>query len=131
MTDDRGWTISQLAAEFDVSTRSVRFYEEKGLLSPERSPGGYRLYNKRDRARLKLILRGKRFGMTLDEIQDILGLAAVDMDETEQIRKAITYGERILADVVQRMDELKIMHQDLLDIESTMRNRLKELEEQE
>lgn len=127
MSDDSGWSISQLAAEFDISTRSIRFYEEKGLISPDRTPGGYRLYNKRDRARLKLILRGKRFGMTLDEIQDILGLAAVDMEEAEQIRKAIAYGERIMADVQQRMDELKIMHQDLMDIGDRLRARLDEL----
>ncbi|ADK86603.1 transcriptional regulator, MerR family [Desulfarculus baarsii DSM 2075] len=128
MTDDGGWTISQLATEFDVSTRSIRFYEEKGLICPERTPGGYRLYNKRDRARLKLILRGKRFGMTLDEIQDILGLGSVDMDEAEQIRKAITYGQRIMADVQQRMDELKIMHQDLMDIGDKLQARLDELD---
>ncbi|WP_449246742.1 MerR family transcriptional regulator [Desulfarculus baarsii] len=128
MTDDDGWTISQLATEFDVSTRSIRFYEEKGLICPERTPGGYRLYNKRDRARLKLILRGKRFGMTLDEIQDILGLGSVDMDEAEQIRKAITYGQRIMADVQQRMDELKIMHQDLMDIGDKLQARLDELD---
>lgn len=128
MTKERAWSISQLANEFDVSTRSIRFYEEKGLLSPERSGGGYRIYNKRDRARLKLILRGKRFGMSLDEIQDILGLGTVDMDEAEQIRRAITYGERIMADVVERIEEMKLMHQDLLEVGEKMHDRLAELE---
>lgn len=128
MSEERTWSISQLANEFDVSTRSIRFYEEKGLLGPKRSGGGYRIYNKRDRARLKLILRGKRFGMSLDEIEDILGLGTVDMDEAEQIRKAITYGERIMADVVERIEEMKLMHQDLLEVGQRMHERLAELD---
>ncbi|MBU0513724.1 MAG: MerR family transcriptional regulator [Proteobacteria bacterium] len=128
MTDQPTWTISQLAREMGISPRSIRFYEEKGLLSPRRTNGGYRIYTKRDRARLKLIRRGKRFGLTLDECAEILGLASVDLDEAEQIRKALDYGERILADVDRRLGDLKAMRRDLLQIETRMRGRLAALE---
>lgn len=128
MTDQPTWTISQLAGELGISPRSIRFYEEKGLLSPQRTNGGYRIYTKRDRARLKLIRRGKRFGLTLDECAEVLGLASVNLDEAEQIRKAMGYGERILADVDRRLGDLKAMRRELLQLETRMRDRLAELE---
>ena len=65
------YTIRQLADDFDVTTRTLRFYEEKGLLSPVRE-GQTRLYSSADRTRLKLILRGRRLGLSLDESRDII-----------------------------------------------------------
>jgi DNA-binding transcriptional MerR regulator len=121
------WTISQLAAELGVSPRSIRFYEEKGLISPARTDGGYRIYTKRDRARLKLILRGKRFGLTLAECAEILGLDGVNLDEARQIKKALVYGRRILDDVEGRLAELKRTRRELIQIERRMRARLAEL----
>ena len=67
------FTISDLAAEFAVTTRTIRFYEDKGLLAPARN-GRQRVYSKRDRTRLKLVLRGKRLGLTLDETREIMDL---------------------------------------------------------
>ncbi len=67
------YTISQLAQEFDITTRSIRFYEEKGLITPQRE-GTKRLFSSADRVRLKLILRGKRLGMTLEESAEIINL---------------------------------------------------------
>ena len=67
------YTISELAQEFDITTRSIRFYEEKGLITPERE-GTKRLFSSADRVRLKLILRGKRLGMTLEESAEIINL---------------------------------------------------------
>lgn len=67
------FTISELAQEFDITTRSIRFYEEKGLISPQRE-GTKRLFSSADRVRLKLILRGKRLGMTLEESAEIINL---------------------------------------------------------
>jgi DNA-binding transcriptional MerR regulator len=66
------YTISQLAAEFDVSARTIRFYEEKGLLAPRRTRGNQRLYGRRDRTRLRLILPRKRFGYSMEEIADMI-----------------------------------------------------------
>ena len=83
------WTISQLAEEFGISTRTIRFYEEKNLIAPDRTPGGHRIYLKRDRARLKLILRGKRFGHSLEEIAEMIGLAPEAKGEREQIEMTL------------------------------------------
>ena len=69
----RTYSIRQLSKEFDVTARALRFYEDKGLISPERK-GQTRLYSPRDRARLQLILRGKRLGFSLIEIHEILDL---------------------------------------------------------
>jgi DNA-binding transcriptional MerR regulator len=71
--DNRTYSIRQLSKEFDVTARALRFYEDKGLISPERK-GQTRLYSPRDRARLQLILRGKRLGFSLVEIHEILDL---------------------------------------------------------
>ena len=127
MSPSRTWSISQLADELGVTTRSIRFYEEKGLVKPERTQGGYRVYNKRDRARLKLILRGKRFGLSLDECAEILGLASVDMDETEQIKQALAAAEGGLDELSRRKRELLTMERDLEDIFKRLRDRLAEL----
>ncbi len=128
MSDPPAWTISQLAADLGISPRSIRFYEEKGLIKPARTGGGYRIYTKRDRARLKLIQRGKRFGLSLGECAEILGLASVNLDEARQIRKALVYGRRILDDVEGRLAELKRTRRELLEIERQMHARLAELE---
>lgn len=73
LMDNRTYSIRQLSKEFDVTARALRFYEDKGLISPERK-GQTRLYSARDRARLQLILRGKRLGFSLVEIHEILDL---------------------------------------------------------
>lgn len=74
----RTYSISELASEFDVTTRSIRFYEDQGLLKPERK-GQTRIYSSKDRVRLKLILRGKRLGFSLAESRELFDL----WDETE------------------------------------------------
>lgn len=77
MRTDRTYTISELAREFDVTPRALRFYEDKGLLSPRRD-GLNRVYSHRDRGRLQMILRGKRVGLSLIEIKEILDLYKID-----------------------------------------------------
>lgn len=86
---DRRFTISELAKEFQITTRTIRFYEEKGLLSPERS-GTVRLYDSKDRVRLVLILRGKRLGLTLDESRDIIDMYEPDSANAKQLRELLT-----------------------------------------
>lgn len=122
------YTISQLAAEFDVSARTIRFYEEKGLLAPRRTQGNQRLYGRRDRTRLRLILRGKRFGYRLEEIAEMIGLDEVDPDEAAQIRKSLAFGERKLGEIHERMRELKLMEEDLRSVAAKLRRRLAQLE---
>lgn len=131
MTAESTWSVGQLAREFGISTRSIRFYEEKGLLRPARSPSGYRRYNKRDRARLKLILRGKRFGLSLEQCADILGLAAMEPGEAQQLEKALVYGQDILADLDRRLTDLKAMKQEMQGITKKMRVRLAQLKDKD
>jgi len=77
--------IAELAREFDVTTRTIRFYEDKGLLKPLRK-GQRRVYAPRDRVRLRLIMRGKRLGFSLDEIREMIDLYDVDPSEVTQLR---------------------------------------------
>lgn len=122
------FTISDLADEFDVSQRTIRFYEEKGLISPERTKGKHRIYLPRDRARLKLILRGKRFGYTLEEIAEMIGMTDIDMDEAEQIQKSLAYGDRKLSELHERIEELKLLEQDLLSLRRRLSSRLRAIQ---
>jgi DNA-binding transcriptional MerR regulator len=121
------YSISALASEFDISTRTLRYYEEKGLLSPRRTCGNQRIYSKRDRARLKLILRGRRFGFTLDEVAEMIGMSEVNMDEVEQIEKTLEHGNKKLAEIRSRIQEFRLLEKEMLDVKERLLNRLAEL----
>jgi DNA-binding transcriptional MerR regulator len=121
------FTISQLARELNISTRSIRYYEEKGLISPQRTQGNQRIYSRRDRARLKLILRGKRFGYNLNEIAEMIGLTDVNMGETEQIKKSLKYGEKKLSEIRDRITELEKLAQEMNTIKGKLQQRLKDI----
>lgn len=90
------YTITDLANEFRITHRALRFYEEKGLIEPERK-GQTRLYSKRDRARLQLILRGRDVGLTLYEIRQILDLYRSGKDIEDQNRLAVSFFRKRLA----------------------------------
>ncbi|MFO1286370.1 MAG: MerR family DNA-binding transcriptional regulator [Rubrivivax sp.] len=81
----RTYTITELAAEFDVTARAIRFYEDVGLLAPARA-GRNRVYTARDRTRLKLTLRGKRLGLTLSEIKQLVDMYEAGSDQAPQLR---------------------------------------------
>lgn len=110
------YTISDLAKEFDLTTRAMRFYEDMGLLQPERAgPGGRnRLYSARDRTRLKLTLRAKRLGLSLSEAKEIIDLYDSPRDTGVQLRKFLTVLaehrrqlEEQLADLEANLDEVR------------------------
>ena len=92
------YSIGDLAGEFDISARAIRFYESKGLLAPKRV-GNNRIYNKQDRARLILILRGKRLGFSLEEIAEYLNLYDADPDQITQIRLLLQKVEASMAEL--------------------------------
>ena len=119
--DERTFTISELADTFQVTPRTIRFYEDQGLLSPKRD-GLNRVYSHRDRARLTLICRGKRLGFSLAEIKDFLDLYDVDDRQIEQMRFALAHGrERIaslevqLVDVQQTLSELRALENQIIE----------------
>ena len=105
MTDDRIMTIREMCDAFDVTPRTLRFYEAKELLFPIRE-GQKRLFTKRDRARLKLILRGKRFGFSLEEIRQLLDLYHMGDQQQTQIAKTYEIAQQRLADMEAQRDEL-------------------------
>jgi DNA-binding transcriptional MerR regulator len=95
---DETMTISEMCASFDVTPRALRFYEAKELLSPIRQ-GQKRLFTRRDRARLKLILRGKRFGFPLEDIRRLLDLYDGAEGEMAQLTQTIDLGRKRLAEM--------------------------------
>lgn len=98
--------IREMCDSFDVTPRTLRFYEAKELLFPLRQ-GQKRLFSKRDRARLKLILRGKRFGFSLEEIRQLLDLYHMDDGQEAQLSKTYELAERHLADMRAQKAELE------------------------
>ncbi len=125
------YSISELASEFEISPRSIRFYEEKGLISPKRTSGNQRIYDKRDRARLKLIVRGKRFGYSLEEIAEMIGMTDTNIDEITQIERSLKYGEIKLREIGSRIKDLELLEQDILSVKKKLVQRLRELSEKE
>lgn len=83
------YSISDLAQEFDVTPRAIRFYEDEGLLNPRRE-GSRRIYSKRDYVRLKLVLRGKRLGLSLAQVREMFDLYDAARDERPQLEKFLT-----------------------------------------
>ena len=82
------FAISDLAREFGITPRTIRFWEDQGILSPERE-GSKRIFTRRDRARLKMALRGKRLGLSLAEIKDLIGMYSSTDDETPQLLECL------------------------------------------
>ncbi len=103
------YTISDLAREFDLTTRAIRFYEDMGLLQPERSgPGGRnRVYSARDRTRLKLTLRAKRLGLSLTEARDIIDIYDTPRDTGPQLRKFLAILAAHRKQLEEQMSELQ------------------------
>ena len=106
------YSISDLAGEFGVTTRTIRFYEEKGLLRPQRE-GTRRIYSTADRTRLRLILRGKRFGFSLEDIRQTLDLYDRDGGKTAQRQKAYELALKRLAAMEAQRAELDVAIADL------------------
>lgn len=105
-------TIREMCDLFDVTPRTLRFYEAKELLFPIRE-GQKRLFTKRDRARLKLILRGKRFGFSLEEIRQLLDLYHLGDQQHTQLSRAYDIAQERLADMERQRDELNEAIDDL------------------
>ncbi|MEO0356849.1 MAG: MerR family DNA-binding transcriptional regulator [Pseudomonadota bacterium] len=111
MTEDQ-LTIREMCDHFDVTPRTLRFYEAKELLFPDRD-GTKRLFTRRDQARLKLILQGKRFGFSLEDIRQLLNLYDIDDAQTTQLRETYVVAQDRLAAMVRQRDELTEAIEDL------------------
>ncbi|ETW11688.1 HTH-type MerR family transcriptional regulator [Roseivivax marinus] len=102
---DQTMTIREMCDAFDVTPRTLRFYEAKELIFPQRE-GQKRLFSRRDRARLKLILRGKRFGFSLEEIRQLLDLYHMGDAQATQLAKTYEIAQKRLEEMVARRTEL-------------------------
>jgi DNA-binding transcriptional MerR regulator len=111
---EKNLTIREMCTTFNVTPRTLRFYEAKELLFPTRE-GQKRLFTKRDRARLKLILRGKRFGFSLEEIRQLLNLYHMGDQQQTQFARTYDIARDRLADMVSQRDELNEAIADLED----------------
>jgi len=125
-SDPATWTIAQIADEFGVTHRAVRHYEELGLISPERR-GTVRIYRRRDRTRLNLILRGKRLGFLLEEIRTIINLYDEPRGQASQLTYVLDQINARRADLERRRRDIEDALKELDDFEQRCRADLRQL----
>lgn len=121
--DDTSFTIGDLATENGITTRTIRFYESRGLISPTRR-GTSRIYSRRDRARLRLILRGKNLGFTLEDIAEYLKLYDTDPTQVTQTRLLLERVETHISELNAKRADLDRTLDDLKDIRAQCRRHL-------
>ena len=112
--DARTFSISELAREFDVTTRSIRFYEDQGLLKPTRQ-GQTRIYSRQDRVRLKLTLRGKRLGFSLADIRELFDLYDADKSSRSQLQTMLGLVADKRETLQQQLEDIQMV---LLELEA-------------
>jgi DNA-binding transcriptional MerR regulator len=124
----RTWTVGELAQELGVTTRTLRHYEAEGLITPQRA-GQNRVYTARDRARLRLILRGRRFGMTLAECREIVDMYdGAESSERRQLHILLTRLDEIAAELRHRQEDLRRTLAEVTEVATQCRRRLGELQ---
>lgn len=119
------YSISELAGEFDVTTRTIRFYEEKGLLNPKRE-GTRRIYSPADRTKLRLILRGKRLGLSLDESAEIILMYGTPGSNRKQLEKLVATYAAKRVELERQQADLNAMLKELAEAEDKCRVALAE-----
>ena len=124
------YTIGELAREFDITPRSIRFYEEQSLLSPKRT-GQNRIYCNKDRVRLKLILRGKRLGFSLAEIKNLFELYDSNPNSSVQLQTMLQLTEQKRAVLRQQLDDIQMLMNELDEVETRCREELADLQQGE
>src|SRR3982751_910151 len=123
-TERAEFSISELAQEFDVTPRAIRFYEAEGLLSPRRE-GQRRIYTPRDRTRLKLTLRGKRLGLTLAEIRELIDMYEPGRDDRPQLERFLSVLENHRKSLVQQRADIEAELGEIQTFEKRVHQQLK------
>jgi DNA-binding transcriptional MerR regulator len=123
--DDRFYTVPELAKDLGITPRTIRFYEQKGLVNPQRA-GATRIYTRQDRAKLLIILRGKRLGFSLNEIADYLDLYNADPTQAEQIKMLLGRVRERISDLEEQRQALDVTLDELRDIEQQSIDALEE-----
>ena len=111
------FAISDLAREFGITPRTIRFWEDQGILAPERD-GSKRVFTRRDRARLKMALRGKRLGLSLAEIKDLIGMYSNTEDETPQLLECLRVMSKRREALEQQREDIEAMLAEIKQFES-------------
>jgi DNA-binding transcriptional MerR regulator len=124
-TERAEFSISELAREFEITPRAIRFYEDQGLLAPRRE-GQRRVYTPRDRTRLKLTLRGKRLGLTLSEIRELIDMYEPGRDERPQLERFLAVLEAHKASLLQQRADIEAQLGEIQSFEKKIRKRLKQ-----
>ena len=122
-TQAREFSISELAREFDVTPRAIRFYEDQGLLAPRRD-GQRRIYTPRDRTRLKLTLRGKRLGLALSEIRELIDMYEPGRDERPQLERFREVLETHRRSLLQQRADIEAQLTEIATFEKRVRKQL-------
>ena len=117
------FAISDLAREFGITPRTIRFWEDQGIVAPQRE-GGRRIFTRRDRARLKMALRGKRLGLSLAEIKDLIGMYASTGDETPQLLECLRVIDKRRAVLLQQREDIEAMLAEIAQFETLCRDEL-------
>ena len=123
-TERAEFSISELAREFDITPRAIRFYEDQGLLAPKRD-GQRRIYTPRDRTRLKLTLRGKRLGLTLSEIRELIDMYEPGRDERPQLERFLAVLEEHKSSLLQQREDIEAQLAEINTFEKKVRKQLK------
>lgn len=122
------YSIAELAENFGVTKRTIRCYEEIGLLTPKRTESGRRIFTRKEWTRMLLILRGKKYGFQLDEIKEMITLFDLDRTGRKQLERTIEYGLEKIEEVSSRIEELIVIRQEMKDLLNVFRKKLNDLE---
>jgi DNA-binding transcriptional MerR regulator len=123
-TERAEFSISELAREFAITPRAIRFYEDQGLLAPRRD-GQRRIYTPRDRTRLKLTLRGKRLGLTLSEIRELIDMYEPGRDARPQLERFLAVLESHRASLLQQRADIQAQLAEIQDFEKRVKKQLR------
>src|SRR5690625_3166936 len=119
--------ITEVCQMFNLTPRTLRYYEEIGLITPERNRANHRIYNKKELAKIKLIERGKRYNFTLDEIKEMILLFDVDRTGEAQLKRTIEYGRQKIAEIDERINELQQIRAEIVELETLFTEKLTKL----
>lgn len=117
-------SIKTIAKEYTLTPRTLRYYEELGILKPTRPHNGMRHYSKREEAKIKLIIRGKKYGFSMEEIKEMILLFDLDRTGIKQLERTIEYGQQKLKEIDQKIQELYEIRHEIEKTEAIFQEKL-------
>lgn len=112
------YTISDLTNEFNMTTRTIRYYEELGMLHPKRTNSGQRIFSKMDRSKMKLIIRGKRLDFSLKDIKEMIIMFDIDSTGQRQLETSLIYGMKKMTEIDEKILRLELMKLELEELQT-------------